>query len=246
MKYSVSGICIIFCYKHGAPPIVESQTLLFNNSSNINKNIFDFSCCKKMWIFSIFSLDALPTDNFDFVWMNSFSVIRSLNKHFPVMVMEFWTGWFDFWGKEKHASTSVKGNIRHLSLCFSLSLKKSFNHHFYHEDVFFFSSSGFLDVLCGFTGKCIILKLISVHSSCDCDIDEIYKEYKLWLFFFSGIIPEIYSKLFSPLVNHLFLLFYTHGEAWPNLVNSLINEASVRQWARQIIAYLLFVIVILP
>ncbi|BFZ25985.1 hypothetical protein BsWGS_29024 [Bradybaena similaris] len=54
-----------------------------------------------------FSKYALLTDNFDRLASNSFSLIRSLNKHFPVMVMEFWTGWFDVWGQEKHSTSPV-------------------------------------------------------------------------------------------------------------------------------------------
>ncbi|CAG5135510.1 unnamed protein product, partial [Candidula unifasciata] len=72
-----------------------------------------------------FSKYALPTDNFDIKKSNSFSLIRKLNKHFPVMVMEFWTGWFDFWGQGKHSTPNIKELEK--SLNFILDEGGSFN-----------------------------------------------------------------------------------------------------------------------
>ncbi|XP_076457381.1 beta-galactosidase-1-like protein 2 isoform X2 [Babylonia areolata] len=51
--------------------------------------------------------DALPTANFkDFDQGRShFELIRQTNEDFPLMVMEFWSGWFDHWGQTHNADT---------------------------------------------------------------------------------------------------------------------------------------------
>lgn len=53
-------------------------------------------------VYAPFHKDALPTANFkDFaIGRTIFEMIRQANADFPLMVMEFWTGWFDHWGEE--------------------------------------------------------------------------------------------------------------------------------------------------
>lgn len=59
----------------------------------------------------ISNTEALPTANFKNA-LNSgrelFNTIRRYSPEFPLMVMEFWTGWFDFWSFD-HQRTSVEG-----------------------------------------------------------------------------------------------------------------------------------------
>ncbi|CAL1534925.1 unnamed protein product [Lymnaea stagnalis] len=56
-----------------------------------------------------FSQYALLTDNLGSFNENSYDVITTLNPHFPYMVMELWTGWFDYWGQKQHSQTSPAG-----------------------------------------------------------------------------------------------------------------------------------------
>ncbi|PVD26138.1 hypothetical protein C0Q70_13806 [Pomacea canaliculata] len=49
----------------------------------------------------IFYNSALPTANFKEIEAGQaiFNIIKQENPDFPLMVMEFWTGWFDHWGQ---------------------------------------------------------------------------------------------------------------------------------------------------
>ena len=53
--------------------------------------------------------DALPTGNFPEMGdgQNIFDMIRKLSPDFPLMVTEFWPGWFDHWGS-KHKGLSME------------------------------------------------------------------------------------------------------------------------------------------
>ena len=60
--------------------------------------------------------DALPTANFKDIEQGSaiFEIIKQENPDFPLMVMEFWTGWFDHWG-QPHNIDEVSGGWSVLS-----------------------------------------------------------------------------------------------------------------------------------
>ena len=62
-------------------------------------------------IFHEHSLDALPTANFPSMEDGSklFQMIREWSPEFPLMVMEFWPGWFDHWG-QPHKGLDIPGN----------------------------------------------------------------------------------------------------------------------------------------
>ncbi|XP_071173386.1 beta-galactosidase-1-like protein 2 [Mytilus edulis] len=53
---------------------------------------------------SLFYNQALPTVNFQNFQngKTDFERIKAQSKDFPLMVMEFWSGWFDHWGEEHH------------------------------------------------------------------------------------------------------------------------------------------------
>ncbi|WAR06544.1 GLBL2-like protein [Mya arenaria] len=55
--------------------------------------------------------ESLPTANFMKYKLGEplFQQIRSISPDFPLMVMEFWAGWFDHWGKA-HANPSTKSH----------------------------------------------------------------------------------------------------------------------------------------
>lgn len=57
-------------------------------------------------------IDALVTGNFFDIHQGYglFLRIMRLSEDFPLMVTEFWSGWFDHWGKN-HADASVTGNF---------------------------------------------------------------------------------------------------------------------------------------
>ncbi|XP_052802996.1 beta-galactosidase-1-like protein 2 [Mya arenaria] len=59
--------------------------------------------------------ESLPTANFMKYKLGEplFQQIRSISPDFPLMVMEFWAGWFDHWGKA-HANPSTKYFARDL------------------------------------------------------------------------------------------------------------------------------------
>ncbi|XP_046570980.1 beta-galactosidase-1-like protein 2 [Haliotis rubra] len=59
---------------------------------------------------------ALPTANFQDYEKSSkeFNEIRKLNPEFPLMVMEYWSGWFDHWGA-KHSTFPLEDFAKSLS-----------------------------------------------------------------------------------------------------------------------------------
>ncbi|KAH9491665.1 Beta-galactosidase-1-like protein 2 [Bulinus truncatus] len=72
-----------------------------------------------------FSHYALLTDNLKNFKDSSYNIIKKLNKHFPYMVMELWTGWFDYWGQRKHSISPPKVLEETLNLI--LAVGGSFN-----------------------------------------------------------------------------------------------------------------------
>ncbi|KAL8573923.1 hypothetical protein ACOMHN_029370 [Nucella lapillus] len=63
-----------------------------------------------------FYKDALPTANFKEFdkGRGNFELIRQINEDFPLMVMEFWTGWFDHWG-QPHNSDELPEYVERVS-----------------------------------------------------------------------------------------------------------------------------------
>ena len=89
-----------------------------------------------------FHLHALPTVNFH-TPRNSFSGIAALDPDFPLMVMEFWTGWFDNWGKDGHstrAASRVNATLQQV-----LDMGASLNLYMFHGGTNFGFTSGALN-----------------------------------------------------------------------------------------------------
>jgi len=57
---------------------------------------------------------VLPTANFGSKVESQFEVLKDYTKGGPLMVMEFWVGWFDHWGVEKHQTTALEDNRQDL------------------------------------------------------------------------------------------------------------------------------------
>ena len=53
---------------------------------------------------------ALPTGNFGSDVENQFNVLKKHTDGGPLMVMEFWVGWFDSWGCGKHTISNLEKN----------------------------------------------------------------------------------------------------------------------------------------
>lgn len=51
---------------------------------------------------------ALPTANFGSGAKEKFSVLSKINRGGPLMCAEFWIGWYDAWGDEKHHTTDAE------------------------------------------------------------------------------------------------------------------------------------------
>lgn len=76
------------------------------------------------------SLDgALPTANFGSKAEQQFNVLKKYNKNRPLMCMEFWVGWFDAWGDEKHHTTSPQDSAKELK---NLLSRGSLNFYMFH------------------------------------------------------------------------------------------------------------------
>ena len=56
---------------------------------------------------------VLCTGNFGSKSEEQFEVLRKVEEG-PLMCMEFWVGWFDHWGVEKHQTTEIEGSARDL------------------------------------------------------------------------------------------------------------------------------------
>ena len=56
--------------------------------------------------------EALPTVNFQDINQGHqlFDKVEALSEDFPLMVTEYWSGWFDHWGSEHHTQP-LDGNI---------------------------------------------------------------------------------------------------------------------------------------
>lgn len=64
-----------------------------------------------VYYFSVFFFtEALPTVNFQDIEQGEqlFRKVEALSDDFPLMVTEYWSGWFDHWGTEHH-SQSLQG-----------------------------------------------------------------------------------------------------------------------------------------
>lgn len=72
---------------------------------------------------------ALLTVNFPDVKDGSrlFDIVRGMGSNLPLLVMEFWTGWFDHWGKKHHtvpteSKLTMKMENTHLKITLKLIL----------------------------------------------------------------------------------------------------------------------------
>ncbi|MHB8129482.1 MAG: glycoside hydrolase family 35 protein [Mobilitalea sp.] len=54
---------------------------------------------------------TLPTVNFGSRAMEQFDILSKYTKGGPLMCMEFWVGWFDAWGGEKHMTSDLEDNL---------------------------------------------------------------------------------------------------------------------------------------
>ncbi len=62
--------------------------------------------------------DALPTINCGSKIKENFKILRKFHgEKKPLMVMEFWIGWFDAWHDEKHHTTSIEDATKELADC---------------------------------------------------------------------------------------------------------------------------------
>lgn len=59
------------------------------------------------FLFCFFYTEALPTVNFQDIEQGEqlFRKVEALSDDFPLMVTEFWSGWFDHWGVEHHTQS---------------------------------------------------------------------------------------------------------------------------------------------
>lgn len=86
--------------------------------------------------------DVLKTVNFKYV-ENRLNDLQTLQPDAPLMVMEFWTGWFDWWG-EKHHTLTLQDFSEELNKI--LSAKSSVNFYmFFGGTNFGFMNGGFRD-----------------------------------------------------------------------------------------------------
>lgn len=71
---------------------------------------------------------VLPTANFQTCEEGSavFDSICKLSMDYPLMVMEFWSGWFDYWGSGKHERRSVDLLEKTLEFCFEKNASVNF------------------------------------------------------------------------------------------------------------------------
>ncbi len=56
--------------------------------------------------------DVFKTVNFAFNATDAFAKLREYQPEGPLMVMEFWSGWFDYWGEEHHISEDGSDSIQ--------------------------------------------------------------------------------------------------------------------------------------
>ena len=64
---------------------------------------------------------ALPTINCGSNIKENFEKLRRFHgEKRPLMVMEFWIGWFDAWGDDQHHTTSTQDAVKELQDCLAL------------------------------------------------------------------------------------------------------------------------------
>lgn len=55
------------------------------------------------------AISVLQTANFKTGVTGELNRLKQLQPNMPLMVMEFWTGWFDHWSVDKHSGFSIEG-----------------------------------------------------------------------------------------------------------------------------------------
>lgn len=63
---------------------------------------------------------AVPTVNFGSQAEKRFQVLRSYNPGGPLMCMEFWVGWFDYWGNGGHMTGNLEESVKDLEAMLAL------------------------------------------------------------------------------------------------------------------------------
>ncbi|MDF2587888.1 MAG: Beta-galactosidase [Anaerocolumna sp.] len=58
---------------------------------------------------------VLPTANFGSKAKEQFEILEKHTSGGPLMCMEFWIGWFDYWGSDKHQTSDLSDNVKNLS-----------------------------------------------------------------------------------------------------------------------------------
>jgi beta-galactosidase len=78
--------------------------------------------------------DVFKTINFAFNATGAFAKLREYQPAGPLMVTEFWSGWFDHWGEQHHISEDGSGSIQRSAETFDeiLAAGASFNIYMFH------------------------------------------------------------------------------------------------------------------
>jgi len=78
--------------------------------------------------------DVFKTVNFAFNANEAFSKLREYQPESPLMVTEFWSGWFDHWGEKHHLSGDGSDSIQHSvdTLDEILATEASINFYMFH------------------------------------------------------------------------------------------------------------------
>jgi len=89
---------------------------------------------------------TLPTVNFGSKAMEQFDVLSKYTKGGPLMCMEFWVGWFDAWGGEKHMTSDLEDNLLSLR---NILQRGSVNIYMFHggTNFGFMNGSNYYDAL---------------------------------------------------------------------------------------------------
>ncbi|EDO40679.1 predicted protein, partial [Nematostella vectensis] len=137
---------IDYQYSNGGPIIawqIENEYLSYDNSSaymrklqqemvirGVKELLFTSDGIWQMQIEKKYSLPGvLKTVNFQRNETNILKGLRKLQPNMPLMVTEFWSGWFDHWGEDKHVLTVEKAAERTKNI---LKMESSINYYMLH------------------------------------------------------------------------------------------------------------------
>ena len=135
---------------HGGPIIamqVENEYGSYGNDQNYLRYLVDGMRCRGIDSFLFTSdgprdgclqggtlPDIFKTVNFAFNAGTALAKLREYQPEGPLMVMEFWSGWFDHWGEQHHISADSSDSIQRSvdTLDELLSLGASVNFYMFH------------------------------------------------------------------------------------------------------------------